>query len=166
LPFYRTGSTPWFQNDYYMSLFGDVWRKKNSVLKCPEGEQNWRCGYSYNISCGYMPGNTWSPPRTGYQYDGVKINRIKKASSKVMFLDGSLSYFAYTLYFNKTELYAEGGMGGFLPQTSDAAMANIYHYREMAVHNGGVNLGFVDGHVESKKLNAIYPYKQYYPYMD
>lgn len=166
LPFHRTGSNNWYQYDYYKDQFGDIWRKKNTVFNCPEGEQSWRCGYSYNINCGYMTGSTWSPPRTGPQYDGVKIGRVKKASEKVVILDGSLSYFAYILAFGKTEVYAEGGMSGFLPQSSEAAMQNIYHYPEMGVHNGGVNIGYIDGHVASKKLNEIYSYKQYYPYMD
>jgi prepilin-type N-terminal cleavage/methylation domain-containing protein/prepilin-type processing-associated H-X9-DG protein len=163
LPFYRVGSNNWYQYDYYKNAGGDVWRKKNIIFKCPSGPDTWRCGYSYNIACGYMPGDTWTPARSGVMYSGLKVSRVNQASAKVIHLEGSMQYYSYILASGKTELYAEGGMAGFSPQSTDDRMRTYFNFEPVGIHNGGVNLGYIDGHVSYKKRSEIFSWKTYYP---
>ena len=166
LPFYRTGALNWYQYDFYKNQLGNIYSNKATALDCPEGEKNWRCGYSYNISFGYMPGTNWTPPRVGPQYNGVKISSVKKTSEKVIHTDGSLRYFELRYIYNKDESYSEGGMAAFSPRSSDAQMKANFSHPSMGLHLGGVNLGFSDAHVESRKLSEIHKYKLYYPFIN
>jgi hypothetical protein len=63
--------------------FGDWWyeslypyTKNDQITTCPS--EPGRIGYGWNYQgCGYQPGVTWSPPRTGPIYDGCNLGIYK-----------------------------------------------------------------------------------------
>lgn len=163
LPFYRADSENWYQYEFYKEAGGDVWRQEDIIYKCPEGLPEWRCSYSYNIQFGYKVGTSWSPPRSGPMYSGMRIATIKSPSSKVIHPEGSMAYYSLIKAFGKTTVYAEGGMAGFSPQSTVENMRTNFLFPEVGIHQGGVNLGYADGHVSYRRLNDLFEWQQYYP---
>lgn len=109
--------------------------KNTQMQVCPSARTqalgygyNWR-GIGYNVG----GGGNYSPPRTGYQYDGLALGAINRPSECVVIGD---------CYDTRTP-------------TTTISMYQSYIYSEFADnpaycgrHNGGNNFTFADGHAK------------------
>ena len=92
------------------------------VFYCPSNMEDW-IGYSWNVALGYV-GN--HPTRTGPTYDGVKLATVRYPAETVLIADHHETYVGERLW---------------------ASLArNPLYYQ--TIHNGGWNIGFVDGHAK------------------
>jgi prepilin-type N-terminal cleavage/methylation domain-containing protein/prepilin-type processing-associated H-X9-DG protein len=164
LPLAYFESKHWYLTDHYKEQLGDVLNQKPNALKCPSGVKEWRCGYSYNTNFGYRLGTHWSPARTGPIYSGLKIASVKKASTKVIHTEGALQYYSFIFFQGKTPAYAEDVMARFAATNTDTKMRTFYNFPKAGIHDGSLNLGYADGHVESKKLSEVFSSITYYPF--
>ncbi len=115
--------------------YGDWWYeslepylKNTQILTCPS-KRAYPIGYAWNYNgCGYQPGTTWSPTRTGAIYDGCTLG---------IYLSPGPS---------QTIMLADNWVGGSSSQ-------RLYLYRQIdrreGRHNGTDNYGFVDGHAKA-----------------
>ncbi len=115
--------------------YGDWWYEvlapylaNDQIRRCPS-RPNYSLGYAWNYAgCGYQPGTTWSPARTGPIYDGCYLGIYKSPGPA------------------STIMLGDNWLGGSSSQ-------RYYLYRQAdrreGRHNGQDNYGFVDGHAKS-----------------
>ncbi len=121
--------------------FGDWWyevlepyTKNAQIFRCPS-KPRYPIGYAWNYAgCGYQPGVTWSPPRTGPIYEGVNRSVYKSPGPA------------------QTIIIGDNWLGG-------SSYQRYYLYRSIdrreGRHNEGDNYGFVDGHAKWLKPTDV-----------
>jgi len=108
--------------------------KNDQIFICPS-RARYSLGYGWNYSgCGYQPGSTWNPARSGPIYEGVNLS---------VFLSPGVA---------ETIMVGDNWLLGTSSQ-------RVYLYmsptRREARHNEGDNYGFVDGHAKWLKVEAV-----------
>jgi len=117
-----------FGVNWYDAL--EPYSKNQQILRCPS-RQTLFPGYGWNYQgCGYQPGSTWSPPRSGPIYDGCNRSIYKSPgpAQTVMIADNDIS---------------------------QSSKRWLYRTTREERHNGGDNYGFVDGHAKWLKPDAV-----------
>jgi prepilin-type N-terminal cleavage/methylation domain-containing protein/prepilin-type processing-associated H-X9-DG protein len=154
-------------NDYWFAQ-QEFWGKntrvtvaeveKNKIMHCPaeSGNLNFQLGYSYNAYCGYI----YRTDRTGAEYGGVKINQVKQSSTKVGFLDSTLTYYRYLA--SNDEATAKKYTYIFLTYL-DYRIEALFNNPMAMVHSNRVNVMYLDGHVGNQTQEQIYKYDQFAP---
>ncbi len=111
----------------------EPYANSDQLLICPSRQTIKPTGYGWNyIGCGYQPGATWSPPRTGPIYEGCNRSIYKSPGPA------------------GTILLADNWTGG-----SSSQRRWLYRTNRDARHNEGDNYGFVDGHSKWLKPSAV-----------
>jgi prepilin-type processing-associated H-X9-DG protein/prepilin-type N-terminal cleavage/methylation domain-containing protein len=169
-------SLRWYvQQDFSKPLGGGTTPvKKGSALSCPANNSaELAIGYAKNTMTGYYPRvNSYTP-----EYAGVKLNRVKAPSGKIHFIDSAAPFFYNWIVAGRTEStsglsYAwtihpwKGAAYG-----DDAANATLNVFFDVptlrSYHAGSLNALFLDGHVESRKVddfkNKWYEWHPYEP---
>ncbi len=107
----------------------------DQVFICPSRQSQFP-GYAWNYSgCGYQPGATWSPPRTGAIYEGCNRSIYKSPGPAQTIVLGD----------------------NWWSPTSSSQRRYLYRSlsRREGRHNDGDNYGFVDGHSKWLKPTAV-----------
>ncbi len=123
---------------YWLDLIKPYVMNKD-IYKCPETASDW-CSYGRNIQLGYFNGASYSPPRTGTMYEGVKLSNIVRPAEFVMLADRPNWSWAYYHYWN-----------GIWTNPTNAYYEQFWLDR----HNGGMNTAFVDGHAKWYSRNQF-----------
>lgn len=128
-------------NSYrYGYLWPDVifpYVKNEQIFFCPAVDDDW-IGYGYNIYLGYT---AYKPPREDQQmYTGMKEASLAVPAETVMIIDHRTH--TKSSMYNYMHFYI--------------APWNVNEYR--GIHNGMVNIGFVDGHAKAYRPSAAYDY--------
>jgi len=125
----------------FMANFGRWWyqvldpyMKNAQIIICPSKPQ-YVPGYAWNYSgCGYQPGATWTPVRTGLIYEGCNTSIYKSPGPA------------------STIMLADNWWG-----TTTTERRALYRQldRREGRHNEGDNYGFVDGHAKWLKPTQV-----------
>jgi len=140
--------------------------KGEPVSRCPSMPSNWGIGYSYNQSFGYFPGDQIVPSRRGtevnfsnicgaqFVYDGILESVVTQPAQSIVVTEASLRYYYLTVNQSWTEANAikAAELTYFLPSTN---MRTQYYRPQAALHNGGVNNLYADGHAKWQKLENL-----------
>jgi len=123
---------------------------KNAQMQLCPSKPNQALGYGYNWrGVGYVVGggSLYSPPRTGYMYEGLPLAEINRAA----------------------ELVVLGDCYDLRPPTSTINLYQGYIYSEFADnpgvcgrHNGGNNFTYADGHSKWLAVTAMKAMVWYY----
>ena len=156
----------WYvQQDFAKSLGGGQTRvKPGSALRCPAMQREAvAIGYAVNCRCGYFPSS--DPKRKGDIYSGVKLSKVKAASSKIHMIDSAAPFYYNWHVVGRTEELAgtayawtifpsKGATSG-----DTAANAELNKYFDVPAladyHGGKINAVYLDGHAASRN------YKEY-----
>ena len=125
---------PWYGGSSSTHYWPDLlypYVKNKQIFYCPSDDQ-W-IGYGWNVHIGYI-GN--HPDRTGPTYQGVKLADIDYPSETVCVADHHKAPPATSIY----RLWS-----------SSAANPDY----QAVLHNGGLNVGFVDGHAKWMQANKF-----------
>ncbi|MFP3903547.1 MAG: prepilin-type N-terminal cleavage/methylation domain-containing protein [Armatimonadota bacterium] len=120
----------------------EPYTKNDQIYICPTMKQyNKNFGYSYNAYMGYFADYQG---RTGPHYQGVTLSTVKYPSHCVWLVDAMSK--PWNAEWNTNLLYYVLG--------SRADPADRPYWPE--AHNGGRNIGFVDGHAKWFKLEQMW----------
>ena len=136
--------------------------KPGSALRCPAMQREAVViGYAVNTMCGYFP----SPTRKGDIYSGVKLSKVKAASSKIHMIDSAAPFYYNWHVVGKTEEMAGDGFswnihpwkGAAYGDSAANAVLNVFFdVPALAEYHGGkINAVYLDGHAASRN------YKEY-----
>jgi prepilin-type processing-associated H-X9-DG protein/prepilin-type N-terminal cleavage/methylation domain-containing protein len=169
-------SQRWYvEQEFAKSLGGGATPvQKGSALSCPANNSaEMAIGYAKNTMTGYYPRvNSYTP-----EYAGVKLNRVKAPSGKIHFIDGAAPFFYNIIVLGRTAT-AAGSTNAWLIHPwkgaaygDDAANATLNVFFDVptlrSYHAGSLNALFLDGHVESRKVddfkNKWYEWHPYEP---
>ena len=166
---WKGGSEHWYNH------FLGPYIKNNQVQICPS-KPDWRIGYSYNWAFGYDIGTDDSKISSTLSFCGVNIPAysgvsdaiITHPAQSIVLLDASLTYYQLTLVAGRSESQARGLIDTFSAPRSNVAspdtfLATNYNHPEAAVHNGGVNALYADGHAKRRKLDFYFDHTLYCP---
>lgn len=151
---------------HWYDAYLDPYIKGKPVSNCPGMPDKWEIGYSYNYSFGYFPGDQITPSRRGtkvnysnvcgdqYIYDGIRESAVTQPSTAITVTEASLRYYYMTLGLNWTETAAAKAaeLTYFQPVNNMPAQ---YYRPQAALHNGGVNNLYADGHAKWQKLENL-----------
>ena len=144
--------------DYFLKPY----IKNTQMVRCPSN-QTWASGYSYNTNFGYFPGLQISPIRTGAIYEGIADSAVQSPASAIVVTDSTIAYWWMRIWASYTDASAQSSNFRLMPQTTEAQNTAYYYHQEAAIHNGGVNNVFADGHAKWKSLNDLMPPAQWIP---
>ena len=136
--------------------------KPGSALRCPAMQRETVViGYAVNCNCGYFP----SPTRKGDIYSGVKLSKVKAASSKIHMIDSAAPFYYNWHVVGRTEELAGDGFAWTIysykgaAHGDTAANADLNKYFDVPAladyHGGKINAVYLDGHAASRN------YKEY-----
>jgi prepilin-type N-terminal cleavage/methylation domain-containing protein/prepilin-type processing-associated H-X9-DG protein len=125
----------WQQTDQITGWTRDYWSYGNEILPYVKNTQLFRCpsrkndapGYAYAVQCGYVGGGG-----TGAWYSGQSLAAADQPAATVLLCDH--------------EEYYSNGAGYDFCFAWWASPSEISDGRLPVIHNGGFNIGFLDGH--------------------
>ena len=131
--------------------------KRGSALVCPAVQRETvLIGYAVNTMCGYYP----KPGGKGDMYTGVKLSKVRAASSKIHMIDSAAPFFYNWHVVGKTEEMAGGSFAWTIhpwkgaAYGDDAANALLNMFFDVPalaeLHTGKINAVYLDGHAASR----------------
>jgi prepilin-type N-terminal cleavage/methylation domain-containing protein/prepilin-type processing-associated H-X9-DG protein len=115
----------------YYPIWIDVimpYTMNEQIFVCPSKSSDW-VGYGYNVYLGYVGGH---PTRSGPLYDGVALSDIEKPAEHAMIIDHQdTDTYSRWAWYRAWASLTRPTSGGWEPP-----------------HNGGANVGCVDGHAK------------------